>query len=117
MNRQGMDSTKIRYQKARIAHWDRVSPKKERSKRAGTFYHRLLQHYYQFLVPPGLRLLELGCGHGDLLACLKPVFGVGVDFSGKMIRVASKKHPNLVFIQADSHEIEFRENWKLADPP
>ena len=113
MNRSDTESPKIRYQKARIAHWDRVSPSKERPKRAGAFYHRLLQNYYRFLVPPGLRVLEMGCGHGDLLACLKPDFGVGIDFSEEMIRVASKKHPNLRFMQADAHEIAFREKFDV----
>ncbi|MEE9495131.1 MAG: methyltransferase domain-containing protein, partial [Desulfobacterales bacterium] len=113
MNLLDTDSLKIRYQKARIAHWDRVSPGKQRPKRAGAFYHQLLQHYYRFLVPPGLRVLELGCGHGDLLACLKPDFGVGVDFSGEMIRVASRKHPDLTFVQADTHEIAFSEKFDV----
>jgi SAM-dependent methyltransferase len=72
-----------------------------------------LQRYYRFLIPPGLRVLELGCGHGELLACLKPSFGVGVDFSGEMIRVASKKHPGLKFIQADAHEIGFKEKFDV----
>src|SRR5205085_1514306 len=34
-------------------------------------YHRLLRNYFSFLVPPGQRVLELGCGVGDLLSSLK----------------------------------------------
>ena len=108
-----IDKEKIRYLKIRTAHWDSISLLKNRSKRAGVFYHRLLQRYYRFFIPPGLRVLELGCGHGDLLACLKPSFGVGIDFSGEMIRVASKKHPGLKFIQADAHEIGFKEKFDV----
>jgi hypothetical protein len=33
--------------------------------------------------------------------------GVGIDFSGEMIRYASRKYQNLSFIQADANEIEF----------
>jgi cyclopropane fatty-acyl-phospholipid synthase-like methyltransferase len=29
-------------------------------------------NFTQFLIPPGKRVLELGCGRGDLLASLKP---------------------------------------------
>src|SRR5262245_55597620 len=32
------------------------------------FYHRLLERYYQFIIPPAARVLEVGCGLGDLLA-------------------------------------------------
>ena len=34
--------------------------------------------FSQFLIPPGKRVLELGCGRGDLLASLRPSHGVGV---------------------------------------
>jgi len=108
-----IDPRKYRYQKKRIAHWDRVSQKKGKPKRPGIFYHQLLQGYYRYLVPPGKRVIEFGCGQGDLLADLKPSFGVGVDFSGEMIRLASKKYPHINFIQADAHEIEIREKFDV----
>ena len=53
---------------------------------------------YRFLVRPGLRVLELGCGDGDLLAALSPREGVGVDFSAAMIERARRKHPHLRFV-------------------
>ena len=107
------DPGKYRYQKKRIIHWDRVSQKKRAPKRAAAFYHRLLQDYYRFLVPAGLKVVELGCGHGDLLSSLKPSFGIGIDFSEEMICIASKKHPDLTFIQADAHDIEFKEKFDV----
>lgn len=113
MDNKFVDPAKYRYGKKRIAHWDRVSGKKEGPKRAAAFYHRLLQDYYCFLAPPGLKVVELGCGHGDLLARLKPCFGVGIDFSEEMLRVASKKHPGLTFVQADAHDIEFKEKFDV----
>ena len=108
-----IDQAGHRYRKERIAHWDLVSRHKENPKRAGAFYHELLRHYCKFLIPQGLRVLELGCGHGDLLASLKPSLGVGVDFSGEMIRYASVKHPKLLFIHADVYEIVFKEKFDI----
>ena len=32
--------------------------------------------FMRFLIPPGKRVLELGCGRGDLLAALQPACGV-----------------------------------------
>ena len=102
------DPLQSRYQYGRITHWDRVSSGKEDSTRPSAFYHSLLHRYYKFLIPPGLRIIELGCGHGDLLAALQPSFGIGVDFSGEMIQRASKKHPGLNFIQGDAHDITLK---------
>jgi SAM-dependent methyltransferase len=107
------DPAEYRFRQKRMAHWNRVSRKKENPNRPGAFYHQLLHHYYSFLLPAGLRVLELGCGHGDLLAHLKPSFGVGVDSSLEMIGVAFKKHPNLMFVQAFASEIEFKEEFDV----
>jgi SAM-dependent methyltransferase len=65
-------------------------------------YHELLRRYYSFLVPPGLRVLEVGCGVGDLLAAVKPSRGVGVDFSTGMIELARTRHPELEFHVAEA---------------
>jgi SAM-dependent methyltransferase len=60
---------------------------------------------YQFLVAPGQRVIEIGCARGDLLAALRPAFGVGVDFSGEMIMRAEKRHQELYFVHADAHNL------------
>ena len=106
--KESVDPWRPRYQNERMAHWDRVSVKKANANRPGAFYHKLLQYYYRFFIPSGMRILELGCGHGDLLAALKPSLGVGIDFSRKMIRCAANKHENLSFIQADSHDVPIK---------
>ena len=64
-----------------------------RPRESDRFYQRLLRRYYAFLVPPDARVLEVGCGLGDLLAAVKPARGVGVDFSRKMIELARQRHP------------------------
>lgn len=108
-----IDQAKFRYQKQRMAHWDQVSPKKANLKRAGAFYQKLLQHYYKFLIPPGLRILEIGCGHGNLLSSLEPSFGLGLDFSEAMIRQASQNHSHLYFAQADVHDLPIRKSFDV----
>ena len=102
------DSAKSLYQKERAIHWNRVSKLKENDKRIGAFYHQLLRKYYQYLISPGLRVLELGCGHGDLLAALKPSQGVGIDFSIQMLHRAQGKHPHITFVLADAHELPLK---------
>lgn len=59
------------------------------------------RNYMRFLIPEGLRVLDIGCGTGDLLAALKPRIGVGIDFSSRMIEVARRQHPGCEFVVGD----------------
>jgi len=60
--------------------------------------------FMRFLVPPGKRILELGCAQGDLLAELEPSYGVGVDFSPRTVDRARARHPNLKFVLGDAED-------------
>ena len=42
-----------------------------RVRETGRCYQQLLRKQYAFWVPPGLRVLEVGCGLGDLLAAVE----------------------------------------------
>jgi len=68
--------------------------------------------YMRFLIPEDARVLELGCGIGELLAALKPSYGVGVDFSSAMIEVAKPRHPTLEFHVGDIEDPGFIETLK-----
>src|SRR5439155_9016398 len=72
---------------------------------------RLLRRYYAFWVPPGLRVLEVGCSLGDLLAAVKPARGVGIDFSPAMIALARKRHPELEFQVGEAVEFSTAETF------
>ena len=65
------------------------------------FFHEEDIRYLRFVVPAGSRVLELGCGTGDLLAALAPAYGLGVDASQRMVEHASAAHPTLEFLHAD----------------
>lgn len=82
-----------------------------RVKECARHYHSLLRRYFAFLVPPALRVLELGCGLGDLLAAVKPSRGVGVDFSPQMVEQARQRHPELEFRVADAAEPRLEETF------
>ncbi len=69
-------------------------------------YYEEDRRYMRFLVPEGLRVLDLGCGIGQLLAALKPARGVGIDFSEKMIEIATTRHPELEFHLGDVEDPE-----------
>ena len=70
------------------------------------YYYENEWRYLCFLVPEGSRILELGCGTGQLLAALKPARGVGIDISDGMIEVARRNYPDLEFYTGDIEEPE-----------
>ena len=76
----------------------------DRWRQYNSAYHDDDRKFMQFLIPPGKRVLELGCGRGDLLAALNPSYGVGVDFSAVTIAKANACHPNLYFVLGDVEE-------------
>jgi ubiquinone/menaquinone biosynthesis C-methylase UbiE len=71
-------------------------------KRRNRFYHRVIERNFKFIIPDGSKVLELGCGTGELLASVKPSLGVGVDFSEEMLKIARNNHPHLKFNLADA---------------
>ena len=97
----------------RIEHWDAVARRMDSWGSWGGYYHKRLTQIYQFLILPGQRVLEIGCGQGDLLAALRPAFGVGVDFSGEMIKSARSRHPELHFVQSDAHNLSLQETFDV----
>ncbi|HSG42492.1 MAG TPA: methyltransferase domain-containing protein, partial [Anaerolineales bacterium] len=99
------DSAGETYQQTRMSHWDSVARKRDSWQGMGKWYHRRLTEIYRFYVSPNMRVLEIGCADGRLLAQLNPSHGVGIDFSKEMIERAKKNHPGLTFIHADAHDL------------
>jgi len=65
------------------------------------YYTAELHTLIRSLVLPGSRVLDVGCGLGDLLHSLKECTGVGLDVSERMIELATAKHPGLDLRVAD----------------
>ena len=86
---------------------DASAPERRKWLARAAFFHQEDLRYLKFLIPEGARVLELGCGTGDLLAALKPSFGVGVDFSAGMIAQARHAHPDLTFLVGDIEDAAF----------
>ncbi|MDI6742340.1 MAG: glycosyltransferase [Smithella sp.] len=103
-----------KYQKKHIAHWNQIALGADQWETGRRYYQKRLQDVARFVIVPGQRVLEIGCGRGDLLASLKPSYGMGVDFSGEMIRQAKSRHPRLHFIHADAHELDVNEKFDFV---
>ncbi len=94
-----MDLSLRKQQILRMA--DKYAPRRRDWKRRNAYFHDQDEAYLRFLIPPGSRVLDLGCGPGDLLSALRPSRGVGVDFSAAMIEQARACHPEFEFVLGD----------------
>lgn len=90
------------YQEHRLSRWTQNYCAKKAS--WGEYYRHRLAIAYRHLIPEGSRVLEIGCGHGHLLAKLRPGMGVGVDFCPQAIETARSTYPQYEFVLADAHE-------------
>ena len=85
-------------------HFDWVAGHDGSPRRWQRGFHAQLLRHFRHHIPEGSRVLEWGCGAGDLLAGLKPSRGLGLDFSPRMIERALGRNggdPALEFRVAD----------------
>lgn len=95
----------------KIQHYDRMAAQRSHWRRRNRYYYDDLEQYLRFLIPANARVLEIGCGTGELLAALHPSHGVGIDFSPAMVEAARRNHPendypNLQFVVDDVEELQ-----------
>ena len=99
------------YTQKRRGYWSAFAQQFSRWESARSAYQRRLTEVYSFLIPPGMRVLEVGSGTGDLLAKLRPSYGVGIDFCPEMLALARKRHPELHFFEADAHSLDLNQKF------
>jgi len=99
----------LQYQAVRKSFWDSINASnKNNQSLLSKHYQRLLSAIYQNIIPKNSRVLELGCGSGNLLNSLAPSYGLGVDFSTNAIERARTLHPHLIFQLGDVHDFQLK---------
>ena len=79
--------------------------------RRNSYYHKWLSMIYSSIVRPGSRVLHLGCECGDLLASVRPGYGVGIDTAPEAIELAQKRFGDLHFQVADPANLNLQEKF------
>lgn len=93
------------------AHFDEIAREYDGWKEKNWYYYQNIKNLIRGVVPPGSRVLEIGCGTGELLASVKPSFGVGVDISPEMVALARDKFPGLTFHAGPIEEFKSEETF------
>jgi SAM-dependent methyltransferase len=104
-NRVTPDDQRIAYSAARRIYWEDYATFIGLPNSFRGYYRGRLTEIYGHSVPPGRRILEIGCGNGDLLNALKPSKGLGIDISPTAVEHARKKFPALEFATGDANDL------------
>jgi SAM-dependent methyltransferase len=87
--------------RTRVARFDEIAGQRAGIDARNAYYKENLKQLVTSFVPPGSRVLEVGCGLGDLLAAVPGKVRVGLDISPRMIQLGRQRNPELDLRVAD----------------
>lgn len=83
-------------------------------------YYQDLDRLHRWLIPSGLRVLEVGSGTGILLNQVQPAFGLGIDRDPAVVSLAQEQFPHLHFRVQEAEELNLQglgiEGWQTQQP-
>ena len=97
-------------------HFDWVAIHDTKARRHQRFFHQEIAALLKHHIPEGSRVVEWGCGAGDLLAALNPSRGLGLDTSAGMLNKAKLRYQTAAFLEfreGDAHKTIIDENFDV----
>jgi ubiquinone/menaquinone biosynthesis C-methylase UbiE len=90
-------------------HFSPLAPEYLRLKQRNHFYNDQLIQWCRSVLPPGRRVIDFGCGRGDVLAAVEPSTGIGIDLCQSFVDAASAQFPHLRFERSPIEEVTVSE--------
>jgi hypothetical protein len=95
-------------------HYDRVSALRARYIEQNAYYYAQIYWLLRTIIPPGKRVLQVGCLTPDILSATEPSFGVGIDVSEKLVHAAAQRFPHLQFRHHENYEVDAKEPFDFV---
>lgn len=92
-------------------HFDHIAKLYDKYKEKNWYYYDHLKRFIDENVPKWKKVVEIGCGTGELLNHTRPSYGLGIDISERMIEKARSKFPHLEFITKEIEGIDVTEKF------
>jgi len=92
-------------------HFDSIASNYDYWKKKNAYYYITIKNFISRIIPPGKRVLEVGCGTGEILAAMQPSRGLGIDISNQMVQLASAKFPQYAFIHSPIEDLRLDEKF------
>lgn len=98
----------------KIKYFNSIALERAKWRKRSAYYHRELEKYLRFLIPPNSCIIEIGSGTGELLKALNPSIGLGIDISSKIVEVAKELFPDLQFEVGDLENLHVEEHFNYV---
>ncbi|MCK5056110.1 MAG: glycosyltransferase [Candidatus Aminicenantes bacterium] len=82
-------------------HFESIAHDYDKWKKKNYYYHDSIKEFFKKNVKPEDKVIEFGCGTGDILNAVNAGYKLGLDIAGEMIKRAREKHPGITFRQHD----------------
>ncbi len=92
-------------------HFDLIAKDYDFWKNKSWYYYREQKDILRRFIPPGKKVLEIGCATGDILTSTKPKQATGWDISNGMIKIASHKYPGFNFQKQDIYKHKSKKHY------
>ena len=96
-----------------LAYFEAQAPKHAAYRKKHRYYWNDITRYSDYFSNDDLRVLEIGCGTGELIAEIKGRDKVGIDFSPAMIAEAKKNHPGIDFRVMEAENLALEGQFDL----
>lgn len=93
-------------------HFSAIAEQRMQWFRRNWSYHEQIYETCRLYLNPDARVLELGCGAGQLIGALKPQYALGIDIAENMIAQASRHYPQYDWLCADVESLPDHEALK-----
>jgi len=91
--------------------YDKIAQIRDNWIKKNRYYYNYLKKILNFIVEPNSKVLQIKCETGFFLNAVAPSEGLGVDSSGQMVELASKKYPSLKFKNGDIENIAINDKY------
>ena len=91
--------------------YNSIATKRKKWLKRNRYFHRTLLKYYKTVIPENSTVLELGCATGNLIGNLSPSYGIGIDISNEMIKIAKENYPEIKFSCQNIEELSLNKKF------
>jgi SAM-dependent methyltransferase len=93
-------------------YYDSLAPEWDTWRARNRFYHEQVKQLVAGAVVPDQRVLDIGCGTGDVLATTQPSHGLGLNVADRLTQLAREKYPDLQFETVDADAVVLPDDFR-----